>query len=271
MNSALSTNAQQRKTGNIVRLYKEFEIQGRSLLEVGVNWSTFPPLANLVLWFQDEIPDVRMHLANNTHKGVAHQTWWYRHFCMWRTGPIPQTERGGFLLPQQVVLVPYLCQPQASNKGCLGIQCGLPDPKRREHNIPTTTSIYSKSQTAHHSSKAIHSGLRGSFSSAAAARGQAPDFHGHERARSPGSSGKPVFRLGLSEATHHHWGNEEPHMYIGGVEPIDGVWHTLDLEVSAVLQLSFHEGVGDRCTVLVDITAYSAIGWQEFKVFHPHT
>jgi hypothetical protein len=36
------------------------------------------------------------------------------------------------------------------------------------------------------------------------------------------------------------------------------------------LQLSFHEGVGDHRTALVDITtSSSAIGKQEFRVLHP--
>ncbi len=72
--------------------------------------------------------------------------------------------------------------------------------------------------------------------------------------------------MGLTEATHHHWSDKEPHTYIGGVEPINGVWHIPDLKVLAVLQLSFHKGVGDHCTFLVDITTYSMIGRQEFKV-----
>jgi hypothetical protein len=72
MNSALSTHARLQKMGNIVRLCKEFEIQGGSLLEVGVNWSTFPQSANLASWFRDKILNVRMHLANNSHEGVAH-------------------------------------------------------------------------------------------------------------------------------------------------------------------------------------------------------
>ncbi len=76
--------------------------------------------------------------------------------------------------------------------------------------------------------------------------------------------------MGLTEATHHHWGDKEPHMYIGGVEPIDGVWHTPDLKVLALIQLSFHEEVGNHHTVLVNITKYSAIGRQEFRVVHPH-
>ncbi len=132
---------------------------------------------------------------------------------MWRAGPIRRTERGGFL--RQVVLIPHLCQSQALYKGYLGIQCGPPDPKRGEHNIPTTTLIYSKSRTDHHSSKAIHSELHGSTSSVAAASGQALDFCGHEQARSPRSSGMSVIRYGphrghasplrRQETSHVHW------------------------------------------------------------------
>jgi hypothetical protein len=69
--------------------------------------------------------------------------------------------------------------------------------------------------------------------------------------------------------THQNWGNEEPHRFIGGVEPIDRAWHTPDLEVFAVVQLSFHEGLGDHHTVLVDITTHSAIGKHDFKVVRP--
>lgn len=75
---------------------------------------------------------------------------------------------------------------------------------------------------------------------------------------------------GLVEATHQNWGEAEPHTFIGGVGPINRVWHTPDLEVAAVLQLSFHKGLGDRRTVLVDVTMHSAIGKHEFKVVYPH-
>ena len=78
-----------------------------------------------------------------------------------------------------------------------------------------------------------------------------------------------LLSMGLIKVTHQNWRNEEPHTFIGGVEPIDGVWHTANLEVSAVVQLSFHEGLGDRCTVLVDITTHSAIRKHDFKVVCP--
>ena len=84
-----------------------------------------------------------------------------------------------------------------------------------------------------------------------------------------GTVARHLLSMGLIEATHQYWGNEEPHTFIGGVESIDGVWHTPDLEVSAVVQLSFHEGRGDHRTVLVDITTHSTIGKHDFKVVRP--
>ncbi len=72
MNSASSTNTRLTKTGDIVQLCKEFDIQGGLLSEVGVNWSTFPQSANLALWFRDKMPNVRTHIANNKHEGVAY-------------------------------------------------------------------------------------------------------------------------------------------------------------------------------------------------------
>ena len=85
-----------------------------------------------------------------------------------------------------------------------------------------------------------------------------------------GPLAKRMLRMGLEEATHQHWGDIKPHTYLGGKEPIDAVFHTPDLEVTSTLQLSFHKGVGDHRTVLVDISTWSAIGKQEFQVIHPH-
>jgi hypothetical protein len=80
-----------------------------------------------------------------------------------------------------------------------------------------------------------------------------------------------LLAMGLRKATHSQWGETEPHTYVHGLDPINAVWHSQDLEVISTLQLSFHEGVGDYCSVLVDITMKSAIGKQEFKVVHPHS
>jgi hypothetical protein len=85
-----------------------------------------------------------------------------------------------------------------------------------------------------------------------------------------GPLAKRMLGMGLEEAMHQHWGDIKPHTYMGGKEPIDAVFHTPDLEVTSTLQLSFHKGVEDHRTVLVDISTWSAIGKQEFQVVHPH-
>jgi hypothetical protein len=79
-----------------------------------------------------------------------------------------------------------------------------------------------------------------------------------------------LLAMGLREAMHSQWGETEPHTYVRSSEPINAVWHSQDLEVMSTLQLSFHKGIGDHYLVLVDITAHSVIGKQEFKVVHPH-
>jgi hypothetical protein len=81
-----------------------------------------------------------------------------------------------------------------------------------------------------------------------------------------GTLAQEFFRLGMVEATHMQWHGEEPHTYIDGSAPVDGVYHSPNLEVMAIAQLSFHEGVGYHRTVLVDVTTRLAIGQQEFRV-----
>jgi hypothetical protein len=79
-----------------------------------------------------------------------------------------------------------------------------------------------------------------------------------------------LIAMGLWEATHANWEGTAPHTYVRGLEPIDAVWHSQDLDVVSTLQLSFHEGFGNHRLVLVDITTQSSIRRQEFKVVHPH-
>ena len=72
LNSAASTETRLRKSGDLVRICQEFEVQGGALSEVGVNWSTYPSSANLASWLHDDIPDIRTHSAHNTHEVVSH-------------------------------------------------------------------------------------------------------------------------------------------------------------------------------------------------------
>ncbi len=72
LNSASSSEVRSRKTGDIIRLIKDWEIQGGAMSEVGLNWGTFPSSANLTSWFREVIQDMRTHTSHNKHKEVAH-------------------------------------------------------------------------------------------------------------------------------------------------------------------------------------------------------
>jgi hypothetical protein len=85
-----------------------------------------------------------------------------------------------------------------------------------------------------------------------------------------GHLAKYMLKMGLTEVTHHGWGNDEPHTYFRGTKPIDRVWRSHQLVIASTTQFSFHEGVGDLRSVLVNITKSSAIGKQEFSVVHPN-
>ncbi len=73
LNSASSLEVRARKASIIIRLINNWEVQGGCLSEVGIDWSTYSPSANLASWFRLEIQDIRSHTAHNKHEqGIAH-------------------------------------------------------------------------------------------------------------------------------------------------------------------------------------------------------
>jgi hypothetical protein len=61
LNSTSSTKVRMRKVEDLLRLINNWKVQGGGLSEVGVNWGTYPSLANLASWFKDKIPDMHTH------------------------------------------------------------------------------------------------------------------------------------------------------------------------------------------------------------------
>ena len=85
-----------------------------------------------------------------------------------------------------------------------------------------------------------------------------------------GHLAKAFQRLGLLEATHLNWKGSKPQMFVFGKgEPIDGMYHSPELEITLIMQLSFYEGVGEHKTTLVDVTTRSVIGKLEEWVVMP--
>ncbi len=50
-----------------------------------------------------------------------------------------------------------------------------------------------------------------------------------------GCVARRLLAMGLCKATHSHWGETEPHTYVRGLEPINAVWYSQDLEVISTL------------------------------------
>ncbi len=85
-----------------------------------------------------------------------------------------------------------------------------------------------------------------------------------------GTLPKEFQRLGLLEATHLNWEGSEPRIFVFGKgKPIDGVYHSPELKITLIMQLSFHKGVGDHKTTIIDVTTKSVIGKFERKVVTP--
>ena len=76
--------------------------------------------------------------------------------------------------------------------------------------------------------------------------------------------------IGLCELTHKFWPpGKEPHTHFRGSQPIDGIYASPEVEASNFLSLSFHEGVGNHRTMIVDFTTASMIGHYQGHVVCP--
>ena len=81
---------------------------------------------------------------------------------------------------------------------------------------------------------------------------------------------KAFHHLGLLEATHLTWRGSKPQTFVFGKgQPIDGLYHSPELEITSVMQLPFLEGVGDHRTTQSDVTTRSVIGKLERRVELP--
>jgi hypothetical protein len=260
-----------RKTGDIICLIKEWEIQGGAISEVGINWGTYPSSANLASWFREDIQDMCMHTAHNKHKGVVHQ------------------QPGGIATFACMELVRYHKQ-KGDNFCSLGGWCltaFYADPSHctciiSAYNVgrhaPRGDSMIYQQQLRYIQNHGLDSTPSRLFTVDFVTQLQVWQCQGDRllvfmdmnKHILTSHVARRLLTMSLRKAMHSQWGETEPHTYVRGLELINAVWYSQDLEVISTLQLSFHKGVGDHCLVLVDITAQLAIGKQEFKVVHPH-
>jgi hypothetical protein len=75
--------------------------------------------------------------------------------------------------------------------------------------------------------------------------------------------------LNLREITKSFLGELCPYTHSRGSIPIDGVWATEDISITAVKWLSFEESPGDHRACIFDFTTLSAIGTNEKRIVLP--
>jgi len=239
INSASSSEVRARKTSDIIRLINDWEIQGGCLSEVGIDWITYRPSANLASWFRLELPDIRSHTAHNKHEqGIAHH------------------QPGGTATIACKELVRYVKNKGDDFRG-LGRWCSTLMYADKNHRFrivlaynvgrqaPRGDSTIFQQQLRyiqnHHLSTTPRRLFMIDFLAMLQAWRQQGDrlliFMDMNEHILNGPLARRMARMGLEEATHKNWGSLEPHTYVGGKEPIDAVFHSPDLDVTATMQL----------------------------------
>ena len=270
LNSASSQDVRDRKVAQINNLIDEWDVQGGAMSEVGVNWLSYPPSYSFASWFRDE-RDIKATVTHNTNIGEN----------------ISRHQPGGIALFATKELSQYVKTPSKDWRNLgrwhswliyqspnhrLRLVCGYHTGKQ----CPRGESTIYQQQLRYIQERVLDMTPSELFMVDFVAQLRTWKDQG-DRLLVSIDMNEPVLngelakklmgpRLGLLEAMHVTWGANEPHTYVGGRIAIDGVYHTDDLEITSRTLLSFHEGVGDHRTSLIDISTRSAIGANEFRV-----
>lgn len=76
--------------------------------------------------------------------------------------------------------------------------------------------------------------------------------------------------INLQESSHRFWQTDQEHnTHYMGTQPIDGIYTSPEIDVTSFMALSFHEGVGDHRTSIVDFSTTSVIGQHQGHIVRP--
>ena len=271
LNSMSGDDVRIRKVMDIKRIVDTWEIQGGCLSEVGINWPRRRYGDRLLDWLRPFYEDIKVTTHNNTTENIG----------ISQPGGVAQFVRGE---------LGQYARSHATDFRDLGRWSSWTFFAGKNH----ITRVVSAYNLAHHQSKELGSVYQQHtrYLQRKGIKGRTPrsmfheDFIGvlrqwlnagerllifidlNEHILTSGLA-NDILSLGLREATHDYWPSEEPRTYIRGSGPIDAVYYSRDLEITNVAQLSFHEGVGDHRTVIVDVSARSMIGVDSFKIVRP--
>lgn len=233
----MTPSVRDRKLRQIEELIELWDVQGICLQEVGVNWSELPSQEQMTSWFRHSCHDFLVHMGNNTTEQLGRRRVYAtpshvtQVILAYNTGK-QKSKFLGMIYQQQVRYI---------QKAGLGLS---PSDLFKQDII---NQIQLWQQCGERILLMIN-------------------LNEHIIT---GRLARQLYEIGLDEATQKHWSNTEPHSFIDGTMPIDGIFFSYDIEVTASVQLSFHESVGDHRTMIVDISSRLLIGKDKFKIVRP--
>ena len=276
VNGLASKDARERKIREILHLKNKFELNGVSLQEVGLNFRSLPSSQTLHSFFSGAREEMRSASGYNEHipRGIRK-----RHL------------QGGCSVLVFDELLQYTHEPQHDFRG-LGRWTSFCFWANPEHKVrivsayqvgrgkPRGLETVYQQQMAYIREHDLQMDPREFFRT---------DFiqqlklwrRAGERLIVCIDSNEHILRdelslllakpgVDLEEVTHLHWDpGPEPHTYVDGSEPIDGVYKTPDVEIVGLTQLNFLESCGDHRTCIFDVTTRSFIGKFQNKIVRP--
>jgi len=270
VNGASTVVSRDKKIADISRIIDTWDVQGGCLQEIGINWNAHDYSRNMTSWFKFDRREAKTITAHNEHENVEAR------------------QQGGVAQFSCKELSQYTKESEPDFRG-LGRWCSWliyahPSHKTRlvsAYNLGSATSNYLGTIYQQHLRYIQRHGLNTTphqmfmidflavlinWRKAGERIIIMADMNEHILR---GPLARRLLSLGLVEATHISWGDKEPNTHVSGSKPIDAVYHSPDIEVTATRQLSFHESVGDHRSVLIDITARSLIGTDGHKIVRP--
>jgi hypothetical protein len=261
LNSISSADSRDRKVTEIDRIMETWEVQGGCFQEIGINWSMTSYNRNMTSWFRLKNQEIRTHTAHNIHENfkASQQGGVGQFMCKDLISFTKETESDFRGLGRWCSWTLF-----ASPNHKTRIVCAYNLGKRKSNHLGTIYQQHLRYIQLNNMDTMPYELFCTDFTTSTKQWQTAGErlllFVDMNEHVLQGHLAKQLLALNLSEATHTSWGEQEPNTHISGSKPIDGVYHSGNLEVTSTLLLSFHEGVGDHRTVLIDVTARSLLG-----------
>ena len=272
VNNMSHSIVRQRKIGEIQQAIDYWDVQGIGLSEVGIDFRKLGPNHQMYSWFRANREMYKTSTAHNTNDP-----------------PISTSQPGGIGLIACKELKQYIksssgdsrklgrwnswiisCNPEHRTRMVVGYQVAKSTNKNAHNTIFLQHRRYSQHKGINLSPRELFQ--RDLITSVRTWRREGErliifvDFNEHALT---GKLPRLLQAEGLVEATNSRWGTGEPATFCRGSTPIDGVYTTPDLEVTAIMMLPFNESIGDHRTTIVDISTRSAVGEQQYKIVRP--